>query len=235
VLPSVLLLHAAASCLGAAEVSVAATAPASPAATVPKPGSLEAGQEPVASCVAPSRAARPHSYAAHAVSLADVDRVREPSPRLSLGWALFQLLPSPGVAFGEQGARFGLRWQVTPVLYSFALDSRLSPWRWFVVEPIVRQSGSVELFLSPEYLALEGGAAERFGVRAGLRGYLGVIQRGDYLSVSLGSSYHHFENADGISVEAGAQILFGSLGLFVEHSPGFDAAPWYVSLRLRYF
>lgn len=225
--PAVLLLHAATSCLGAAELSGSVAAAA--AATH--------GGDPFTSCAAPQRAdrRRPSPPAPHALEPADVDRVREPSPRVSLGWALFQLLPSPGLALGEQGARFGLRWQLTPVLYSFALDSRLSPWRWFVVEPIVRQSGSVELFVSPEYLALDGGAAERFGVRAGLRSYFGVIQRGDYLSLSLGSSYYRFRDADGFSVEAGAQILFGALGLFVEHSPGFDAAPWYVGIRLRYF
>jgi hypothetical protein len=229
VLPAVLLLHAAASCLGAAEISGSVAA----AAVVPWPPE----SDPFASCGAPSRAdrERPPAPPPHALAPAEVDHVREPSPRVSLDWALFQLLPSPGVAIGEQGARFGLRWQLTPVLYSFALDARLSRWRWFVVEPVVRQSGSVELFVAPEYLALDGGLAERLGVRAGLRSYFGVIQRGDYLSLSLGSSYYQFPDARGVSIEAGAQILFGALGLFVEHSPGFDAAPWYVSLRLRYF
>lgn len=228
-LPALLLLHAAASCLAAAEVSGSVAT----ASVVPWPPE----RDTFSSCGAPSRAdrVRPPLPPPHALAPADVDRVREPSPRPSLGWALFQLVPSPGLGVGEQGARFGLRWQLTPVLYSFALDSRLSPWRWLVVEPVVRQSGSVELFVSPEYLALDGGAAERFGVRAGLRSYFGVIQRGDYLSLSLGSSYYRFQDADGVSVEAGAQILFGSLGVFVEHSPGFDAAPWYFSVRLRYF
>jgi hypothetical protein len=111
------------------------------------------------------------------VTLVDPNRVREPAPSLSLDWALWQLLPSPGLAFGGDGPRFGLRWQVTPLLYSSALDPRLSPWRSLIVEPLVRRSGSLELFLSPDYLALDGGAAARLGGRAGLRVYFGLIQR----------------------------------------------------------
>jgi hypothetical protein len=165
---------------------------------------------------------------------ADVGAVREPEVALSLDWAILQLLPSPELGVGD-GARFGLRWQLTPLLYSFATDSRLDRWRWLVVEPIVRHSGSIELFASPEYLALDGGVAARFGVRGGLRAYFGLLGRGDNLSVSLGASYYHFRDADGVAFEAGAYVLFGGLGLVLTHSPGFDAAPWLVTLRLRYF
>jgi hypothetical protein len=165
---------------------------------------------------------------------ADVGLVREPDVAASLDWAILQLLPSPQLGVGD-GARFGLRWQLTPLLYSFATDARLDRWRWFVVEPIVRQSGSIELFASPEYLALDGGIAARFGVRGGLRSYFGLLGRGDNLSVSLGASYYHFRDAEGLAFEAGAYVLFGGLGLVLTHSPGFDAAPWLVTLRLRYF
>jgi hypothetical protein len=120
-------------------------------------------------------------------------------------------------------------------LYSFATDARLHRWRWLVVEPIVRQSGSVELFVSPEYLALDGGIGARFGLRGGLRAYFGLIGRGDNLSVSLGSAYYRFRDAEGLSFEAGAYVLFGAIGLVVTHSPGFDAAPWLATLRVRYF
>ena len=98
------------------------------------------------------------------VRWADPNRVRQPSPELTLEWALWQLVPSPELAFGDGGALFGLRWQLTPLLYAFALDPRLSPWRAFIAEPIVRHGGSIELFLSPEYLAR---GSERFGIRAG--------------------------------------------------------------------
>jgi hypothetical protein len=163
------------------------------------------------------------------VQWASVDRAYDPEIELSLDWALFQLVPSPKLGLGADGASFGLGWQLTPLLYSFATDPRLDRWRWFLAEPIVRQSGSIELFVSPEYLA------SRWGGRVGLRSYFGLIGRGDYLSVSIGSSYFRFGAADGVAYEAGAYILFGALGLQLSYSPGFEAASWVTTLRLRYF
>jgi hypothetical protein len=183
----------------------------------------------------PSGAGRGGPEGDGSVAWADVGRARDPDVVPSLDWAVWQLIPSPELGVGGDGAVFGLRWQVTPLLYSFATDARLSRWRWLVVEPIVRHSGSVELFASPEYLALNGGIGARFGVRGGVRAYWGVLGRGDNLSLSIGSSAFHFRDVDGVSVEAGAYILFGGLGLVVTYSPGFDAAPWLVTLRLRYF
>jgi hypothetical protein len=170
-----------------------------------------------------------------AVVWADVDRAREPAVAVSFEWAVLQLIPSPELGFGADGALFGLRWQLTPLLYSFATDARLSRWRWFIAEPIVRHSGSLELFASPEYLSLDGGVAGRFGAQLGVRSYFGLLGRGDNLSVSLGGSYHHFAAAKGVSFEAGAYVLFGSLGLVLTYSPEFEAARWVTTLRLRYF
>jgi hypothetical protein len=164
-----------------------------------------------------------------------VGTARDPDVALSLEWAVWQLVPSPQLGVGEDGALFGLRWQVTPLLYSFATDARLTRWRTLVAEPIVRQSGSIELFVSPEYLALDGGMGDRFGVRAGLRSYFGLLGRGDNLSVSIGSSWYQFRDARGVSFEVGSYVLFGALGLVLTYSPSFDGARWLTTLRLRYF
>lgn len=169
------------------------------------------------------------------VHWADVDTAYDPELEASLLWAALQLVPSPELAVGDDGARFGLSWQLTPLLYSFASDPRIDRFRWFIAEPVVRQSGSIELFVSPEYLALDGGIGARFGVRAGVRSYFGLIARGEYLSMSIGSSYVRFRDHEGVAYEAGAYILFGSLGLQVAYAPGFEAASWLTTLRLRYF
>lgn len=166
---------------------------------------------------------------------ADVERARDPDVAPSFEWALMQLVPSPELGLGDDGALFGLRWQLTPVLYSWATDSRVGRWRWFVAEPIVRHSGSIELFASPEYLAVDGGPGARFGARVGLRGYWGLIGRGDQLSVSAGGALHQFGDERGVSYEAGAYVLFGALGLVLTYSPGFEQATWVTTLRLRYF
>jgi hypothetical protein len=38
-----------------------------------------------------------------------------------------------------------------------------------------------------------------------------------------------------MSYEAGAYVLFGTLGLVLTYSPGFEQATWVTTLRLRYF
>lgn len=151
-------------------------------------------------------------------------------------WALTQLVPSPQVALGHprDGAAFGMRWQITPLLYSFGANRRVSPWRAFIVEPIVRQSGSVELFVSPEYLALPAPAAEKISLRAGARSYFPLLARGEYLSVSMGAAYSSFGRG-GVGYEVGAYVLYGGLGLQVTVSPSPDQPPCIVTLRLRYF
>src|SRR5262245_49472320 len=65
---------------------------------------------------------------------------RDPGPRratatdagttVTFAWLATQLLPSPELAFtNEGGPRFGMRWQLTPLLYSFGVDRRVSPFR----------------------------------------------------------------------------------------------------------
>ena len=94
----------------------------------------------------------------------------EPDIHPTLLWCAIQLVPSPQWSLlAHDGLRFGLRWQVTPVLYSFGINRKLSPWRWFVVEPFVRQVGSAEIFCSPEYVNLKELDNARWSFRTGLR------------------------------------------------------------------
>jgi hypothetical protein len=158
-----------------------------------------------------------------------------PGTRLTLAWAITQLIPSPELAFGSAGPLFGLRWQVTPFLYSFGIDRRLSPVRAFVVEPLVRTSGSVEVFFAPEYLAFEGALGERFGFRSGVRAVFPVVERGDYVSVSLGAAYAWFGEREGVSYQAGVYLLFGFLGLEQSFVPALAEARWITTFNLRFF
>src|SRR5262249_19626780 len=144
---------------------------------------------------------------------AEARRATEPDVHPTLLWLGLQLLPSPETAFGDGTARFGLRWQVTPFLYSFGINRRLSPWRFFVAEPLVRHSGSIEMFLSPEYIALDGSFWDKFLLRTGLRSYFPLIAKGEYLSVSLGASHYTLHGqGNGAAIEGGIYALFGILG-----------------------
>jgi hypothetical protein len=159
-------------------------------------------------------------------------RARTPNPTPL--WLLTQIIPSTQVLFSEDAVAFGLRWQVTPLLYSFGVHRRVSPWRMLVAEPLVRYSGSLELFGAPEYLALPG-ATSRWGVRGGLRAYFPVLHRGEYLSLSLGTSVLRFDEETSMAAEAGVYVLFGILGLQVDASPTLAGGSVLARVSVRYF
>jgi hypothetical protein len=161
----------------------------------------------------------------------------EPGVQVTLPWVATQLVPSPELAYGDGSTRFGLRWQVTPVLFSWGIHRGLSPWRFLVVEPYVRQSGSVELFVTPEYVAYGARFADGWIPRTGLRSYFPLVEHGEYLSVSAGASHFVLGGQSGVAWEAGAYVLFGAVGVQITVSPTPSAAPiaTIATLRLRYF
>src|SRR5260370_39908501 len=76
----------------------------------------------------------------------------EPGVAITIPWLAAQALPSPELAVGDGSTHFGLRWQGTPLLSSWGIHRRLSPCRFFVVEPLVRRSVSVARSAAPAYL-----------------------------------------------------------------------------------
>jgi hypothetical protein len=151
---------------------------------------------------------------------------RHPAP--TIPWTLAQVVPSPQVAFGN-GAAFGLRWQLTPFLYSWGIH-RSAPrkWRSFIVEPPMRHSGSFELFGGPEWLNGVGW----FG-RAGARSYFPVVDRGEALAISIGTSAWTNGHSGGPSLEIGAHVLFGVFAVLLTQSPRFREGEWIATLQVR--
>jgi hypothetical protein len=152
---------------------------------------------------------------------------RHPTP--SIPWVLTQGIPSPQVAFGSGDAIFGLRWQVTPFLYSWGIH-RSAPrrWRLFIVEPSMRLSGSFEIFGGPEWLR-----AERWFGRAGVRSYFPIAQRGEALAISLGTSAWSDGREVGPSFEVGTHVLFGLLAVLATYSAELPRAEWTLTLQVR--
>jgi len=162
--------------------------------------------------------------------------VKEPKVYPSLLWISSQFIPSPElISIKDNGVRFGLRWQVTPLLYSFGINRKLNPWRFFVVEPMVRQNGSIELFFTPEWLNVTDKFKTNWLFRGGVRAYFPLYRRGEYLSGSVATSYYNFNGDQGISYEAGIYLFFGILGFQATYSPEMISSPWIFTLRLRYF
>ena len=158
-----------------------------------------------------------------------------PHPRPTLPWITTQLIPSPGIAFGDGASHFDVRWQVTPLLLSFAMHRKLSPWRFFVIEPLSRVSGSLEVFVTPEFVDLGPRFEDVFVLRPGMRVTLPVVERGENLSVSFASGAWIHDGRAGGYFEWGAYTLFGVLGIQFTLSPRLKGAEYMFSLRVRYF
>lgn len=177
----------------------------------------------LAALVAPARAA------------AAPGRAAEPDVRPTLPWLAAQAVPSAEWLIADDGLRFGARWQVTPFLYSFGIDPRLSPVRVLVAEPIRRFAGAVELYGSPAYFAGGGSVSERWLLRGGVRAYFPLLARGEYLACSIGGAAVYHRDRPGASYEAGLYTLFGMLGIQAAYipTPGLRAAS--LTLHVRVF
>lgn len=163
----------------------------------------------------------------------------------SVAWFLTQLVPSPEVGAGSVrrvdmfgvGQRnlevaFGLRWHVTPVLWSWGTNRHVSRWRFLVVDPLARHAGSIELDGTFEYLF---GHVDRMLVRPGVRAYLPLLARGEYLSTSVGVSTYSYDGVPRVAYDVGLYALFGLVGAQVTVAPAHAPLTTIATLRLRYF
>jgi len=148
-------------------------------------------------------------------------------------WGVAQLIPSPLYVASSNRVGGGVRWQITPLVYSFGVAAR--PVRAFIIEPVARHTGAIELYGSPEWACCAPGDATSFIARAGVRLYLPLIGRGEALTGSVGGSYYRAGDGDGPSVEVGVYALFASVGLTVTVSPRLVGREVITALHLRYF
>jgi len=148
-------------------------------------------------------------------------------------WAIAQLIPSPLLVVGKEDAGAGVRWQVTPLLFSFGIAER--PFRSFVVAPIARHSGSVELHVSPEWACCAPGGATSWLVRMGPRLYLPILEHGERLSWSIGGTYHRATDGGGFAADVGVYTLSGLFGLNVTVAPGLERRQVAAAITIRYF
>ena len=157
--------------------------------------------------------------------------VSDKHPPPTIFWMVAQGIPSPEIGVGGASPAAGLRWQLTPLLYSFGLYRKLSPWRTFVVEPLTRQSGSVELFFSPEFLSAR---TTEWIARTGVHATFPLLERGEKLALTIGAGAC-FGSVTSADFEAGVSILFGAFGLFFSYAPRVTLAPATLALRVRLF
>ena len=151
----------------------------------------------------------------------------------AVSWGIAQALPSPLYVASSERVGGGVRWQVTPVLFSYGVAAK--PFRFFVIDPVARHSGGIELYVSPEWACCATGDGTSWIVRGGGRLYFPLIGRGEALAGSVGGSYYRASDAAGGSVEAGIHTLFSVIGLTVTVSPRLTGREVMTALQIRYF
>ncbi len=213
-------------------VVLLSSAPAGAQSATPAPEASNAQQ--AESQTTPSHTSKPRTQSAdHTLSYREVT---PPGVSLSWAWLAGQLLPNPQWVWSDEGqSTFGLRWAITPLLWSFAVDKRLNRWRTLTAETLVRHRGSLELLVMPEWIPILDDFADQWLLRAGPRLYLPLHHRGEYASMSLGGSYHWFHGEQGVSAEVGIYTLLGILGLVGTWSPMLTDARWTVTLNVQLF
>jgi hypothetical protein len=157
-----------------------------------------------------------------------------PHPRITLPWAITQLAPSPTWLVGD-GAHFGLRWQLTPLLWAYRMPPGARQLRGYVIDPLARTSGSVELNVSPWWTRLPDRDGGPFGVAIGVRSTLPLLEHGEVLAANAGVSWLFLDGTGTPVYEAGVTTFFGVVGLDVGYAPKVLGGAWLTSLRVRYF
>jgi hypothetical protein len=169
-----------------------------------------------------------------------VARAEEASPAIRVSpaaaatfWTFAQLVPSPLYVASSDRVGGGVRWQITPFVYSFGVAAK--PVRAFVIEPVARHSGAIELYASPEWACCAPEDGTSWIARGGARLYLPLVGRGEALTGSLGGSYYRASGGAGASLEVGVHLLFAMLGFTVTISPRLAGREVISALHIRYF
>jgi hypothetical protein len=156
------------------------------------------------------------------------------SPWLAGGlWTIAQLIPSPLFVVGSDSVGGGVRWQLTPLVYSFGVAAR--PLRSFVIEPVARHCGAVELFVSPEWACCTPRRTTNWLARTGARVYLPLVLRGESLAVSFGGSYAFASPHGVVAGELGFYTLSSIFGLTVTVAPWLTGREVIGALSFHYF
>lgn len=162
-----------------------------------------------------------------------------------LSWGVMQTIPSP-VLFQDSNGKdarviFGLRWQITPVNFSFRANRFDSPFQFFMINPVRKFTGSAELFVQPELASdeFENSKLSMFGIGAGSRVIIPVSGDGQNISVSLGGKYNYRKDFSGgydhyFGIETGIYFIYGILG--VQFNYNFSKKTKYnIGLYFKYF
>lgn len=163
----------------------------------------------------------------------------------NLTWTLTQLVPSPVIIqdADDNNARIilGLRWQFIPLNYSFRANRFITPFQFFMINPVRRFTGSAELFIQPEWTLGNYGYSKlnRFSLNTGIRTIIPVKGEGQTMAVSIGGKYRLQKDISGndashFGIETGLYFIYGMFG--IQFNYNFNAGTKYnIGIYIKYF
>ncbi len=162
-----------------------------------------------------------------------------------LNWSLLQLIPSPILVsdVNEDNARvqFGFQWQIIPLNYSFRANRFVSPFQFFMINPVRRFSGSAELFVQPEVSLsdFKNSGFDNFAISTGGRFVIPIQELGENISASIGTKYTFRNNSiTGGTGYPGAEAgiyFFGGMAGFQFVKNFHENNKFSVSFYVKYF
>jgi hypothetical protein len=155
----------------------------------------------------------------------------EPPSRFS-AWLPYQAIPSMMVISHPGDIPFAFEWEATPLLYSFGMTRKVSPWHSLFVVPPARFTGSIELKVTGQISTRKTGRSY-FGSSAQLIGHIPLIERGEYLGLNVGMAKYAFAGSSPWFKVVGVTTLFGFVEFNFKHSS--DPEMWMGTIEWRFF
>ena len=87
----------------------------------------------------------------------------------------------------------------------------------------------------PLHLEYVFGHVDRMIVRPGVRAYFPLVERGEYLSASIGTSTYAYDDKMRVAYDVGAYVLYGIFGVQATIAPDNGPLTAIGTFRIRYF
>lgn len=147
-------------------------------------------------------------------------------------WYKYQLIPNLLFHTAPAGTMVGVEWEAAPLLYSWGINRKTSPWYSFIVVPTARFSGSIEWNVALQAYTEKVGRSH-FGYSTHLMTYWPLSDVGELAGLNLGIGAYGSPDGFRIFKAIGVSTAFGMLHLNVRHAG--RPTTWLTSLEVRLF
>lgn len=147
-------------------------------------------------------------------------------------WYPYQLIPNLLLHTASARTVIGAEWEATPLLYSWGINPKVSPWSSFIVVPTSRFSGSIEWTVAARVFSGKVGGSY-FGVATHLMSHFPLSDVGELAGLNLGAGLHGAPDGWRLFKVAGISTAFGMLHFNIAHAD--RPTTWIGSVEVRIY